>query len=496
MTSTTLWRPAGWVAIAVGAGLVAPQLAPGNPTLHAPGAALVAGCASGCALFLVLAWRRLPAVGLTGLPRRRLAARSVVLTAKSAQEEAIWRGLVLGALAAPLGRLSALALSTALFAAAHVPRQGPAASAHMLTGAVFGAVYLATGRLCAAIAAHGAYNVLVGASALARRTVSVSDNGAKPHDAIASGSLSGRPEPMHERASLPHPPSVASLERVVKSFGAVTALDGVDLELRRGEIVALLGPNGAGKSTAVAILLGLRRPDRGRAQLFDRDPRTASARRHVGAVLQEIFFPPAIRVREVVDLVRAHFPSPDTTEATLARLDLEALADRDAGGLSGGQRRRLAVALALAGRPDALFLDEPTAGMDATARRALLADIVSFAENGGAVLLTTQQLAEAEEIASRVVLLVEGRVALEGTVSEMRARAGLTRVTVRAPRLPTALPGVTLVDAYDGRHVLYVEDADRFVADLVRSGVAFKDLEVAPASLEDAFVALTGEGAT
>jgi ABC-2 type transport system ATP-binding protein len=488
--TSPLWRPVAWLAIAACALLAAPPLAPYDPTLSPTGEALAAGVVTGVALFVVLARRWVPP-GLGLLSRQRLAARGLVLTAKSAQEEAFWRALVLGALVAPLGRLGALVVSTAVFACAHLPRQGRAAAAHLLSGLAFGAVYLATGRLVAAITAHATYNVLVGTSLMSHETLSVSDTSPRRAVAIPSTSPSRRVEQMPEQAT-PQTPSVASLERVVKSFGATTALSGVDLELRRGEILALLGPNGAGKSTAVALLLGLRRPDAGRATLFGRDPRDPVARRYVGAVLQDIGFPPAIRVREVVDLVRAHFTNPETAEAVLRRLELESLADRDATGLSGGQKRRLAVALALVGRPEALFLDEPTAGMDPSARRDLLADITEFSEAGGAVLLTTQQLAEAEEIASRVVLIVEGRIAFEGTVAEMRARAGSTRVRLRAPELP-GVPGVAAVDSFDGRHVLYVEDADRFVAQLVRSGVSFSELEVAPASLEDAFVALTEE---
>jgi ABC-2 type transport system ATP-binding protein len=490
VSALALRRLAVWLAAVAAALLAAPRLPAADPTLHPVGEALAAGSLIGLAVFLALARRR-PAI-VTMLPRQRVMARSVVLAAKSAQEEALWRAFVLGALVGPLGRVGALALSSALFAGAHVPRQGRRALVHLLTGSAFGVAYLATGRLHAAIAAHGTYNVLVGTSAMTAEALSISDSSADAIGSLASGSLSRRDEPTQEPASAPREPAVARLEHVRKSFGHVTALDGVDLTLRRGEILALLGPNGAGKSTAVAILLGLRRPDAGRATLFGLDPRTPDARRRVGAVLQEIGFPPAIRVREVVDLVRAHFREPESTAAVLAKLDLEPLAGRDAVGLSAGQRRRLAVALALAARPDALFLDEPTAGMDATARRALLADIVAFTGRGGAVLLTTQQLAEAEEIASRVVLLVDGRVALEGSVSAMRMLAGLTRVTVRAEILPT-LPGVASIDSLDGRHVLYVDDADRLVADLVRSGVPFSDLEVAPATLEDAFVTLTGE---
>ena len=134
------------------------------------------------------------------------------------------------------------------------------------------------------------------------------------------------------------------------------------------------------------------------------------------------------------------------TDGVLERLGLAELSDRVALGLSGGQQRRLAVALALSGNPRTLFLDEPTAGMDATGRRALLDDVAAFAAEGGAVLLTTQQLAEAEDVASRVVLLVRGRILLEGTVPEVRARAGLAKVTVRADELPR-LPGVASVES-------------------------------------------------
>ena len=157
-------------------------------------------------------------------------------------------------------------------------------------------------------------------------------------------------------------------------------------------------------------MLGLRRPDAGQARLFGRDPRDGVRRRAVGVVLQEVGFPPALRVRETVDLVRAHFPEAASSRRGARSPRRRGLGRGYAGGLSGGQRRRLAVALAFAGGVEALFLDEPTAGMDALARRALLRDVSQFATGGGAVLLTTQQLAEAEEIATRVVVLAAGRM--------------------------------------------------------------------------------------
>ena len=481
-----------WSGVALGAALVAPPVPAIDPSTRPLGEALVVGCLAGAAVFAVLSRRRIPATGLRTVGPRRVLARSVVLCVQSAKEEAIWRGLGLGLLLASIGRIGALALTSALFAGAHVAGQGRRAVAHLATGSMFGGAYLVTGRLGSAIAAHGTYNVLVGVGALAREDMSFADTGRVAPRFLAS---EPRIRPRPNVPSLAQPPSVtpeARLERVEKSFGAVRALDEVDLELRSGEVLALLGPNGAGKSTAVAIMLGLRRPDAGRALLGSLDPRKPEARRHVGAVLQETGFPQTLRVDEVVALVRAHFPDAHTAEETLGRLDLGRIARRQALGLSGGQRRRLAVALALAGRPRAVFLDEPTAGMDPNARRALLRDLAGFAARGGSVLLTTQQLAEAEEIASRVVLLVGGRVVAEGTVAEIRARAGLTRVTLRARELPP-LAGVSTVHSLHDRHVVYVGDADRFVMDLVDSGVPFRDLEVVPVSLEDAFVTLTEE---
>jgi ABC-2 type transport system ATP-binding protein len=484
----TIVRLGWWTATVVLAVAIAPQV---DPMVHHGAAAVPLGLCAGAILFATLARKGLSPAALATIPRERLVARTLVLTVKAAHEEAVWRAVVLGFLVGPIGRAGALAVSTCLFAAAHANRLGARAVQHLATGVVFGLAYLATGRLAAAIGAHATYNVLIGVGLLSRMDMSTSGTSARTHRLIRSpGSL---PRCSTRGASLTAvPASIASLTAVSKSFGAVRALAGVDLELRPGEILALLGPNGAGKSTAVSLLLGLRRPDSGQAVLHGRDPRDPEARRRVGVVLQDVGFPLSLRVCEAVDFVRAHFPAASATDGMLERFDLAELSDRVALGLSGGQKRRLAVALALTGGPQTLFLDEPTAGMDATARRALLRDLAAFAAGGGAVLLTTQQLAEAEEVASRVALLVRGRIVLEGTVAEVRARAGLAKVTVRAEELPR-LPSIASVESSLDRHVVYVEDADAFVAGLVRSGVSFRELEVTQVSLEDAFVALTRE---
>ncbi len=215
----------------------------------------------------------------------------------------------------------------------------------------------------------------------------------------------------------------AALWRVSKRFGETLALEQVDLAVDAGDIVALLGPNGAGKTTALSILLGLRRPDEGRAEVFGVDPRRPSARVAVGVTPQESGFPPTLRVREIVDLVRAHFSDPAPTDELLQRFDLGGIERRQAGGLSGGERRRLSVALAFAGEPAAIFLDEPTSGLDVESRRAVWGEIDRYSADGGTVLLTTHYLDEAQRLASRIVLIARGRVVAEGTADSLAGQA-------------------------------------------------------------------------
>ena len=271
------------------------------------------------------------------------------------------------------------------------------------------------------------------------------------------------------------------------------ALRGIDLDVPFGEIVALLGPNGAGKTTAIGVLLGLRRPDRGEASLLGKRPGSPAARREVGVTPQESQFPGNLRVREIVDLVRAHFSAPVSRGDLLARFGLDRLANRQSGGLSGGERRRLAVALAFAGNPRLIFLDEPTTGLDVEARRDVWRTTRDYVSGGGTVLLTTHYLEEAEALADRVAVLNAGQLVASGRPDEIKARVALKRVRLRAAAIPS-LPHVARAEETDGVHTLYTNDADALVRVLVTSGAAFSDLEVLPASLEEAFVVLT-EGA-
>lgn len=434
-----------------------------RPSLVLPASIVVAGL-----LFSLLAreWRLVRRVSRERLPR--LAAKGLLLSLSSASEEVIWRWFLLGGLAGPLGALPALAVSTLGFALAH-GWQGHGRFVHLLTGGTFGAIFLVTGSLSGAVAAHVTYNLLIAVAVESERARSSPET---PSGVEQSGEL------------------VVELSAVEKSFGEVKALDGVDLAVRRGEVVALLGQNGAGKTTALSLVLGLRRPDRGRASLFGLDPTDRRARSRLGVTPQEIGFPHTLKVAEILDFVRAHYPSPASAESLLAEFGLETTAGRQAGGLSGGQKRRLATALAFAGRPEAIVLDEPTTGLDVESRRALWESVRTFSKQGGTVLLTTHNLAEAEALASRVIVIHRGRILAEGTVAEIRARAGLKTVRLTAQELPE-LPAGVQVTREGASLVLHTRDADELVRSLVEQGVSLAGLEVVPVSLEDAFLGLT-----
>jgi ABC-2 type transport system ATP-binding protein len=457
-----------WARTAVLGGVAASLLllvrTPFDPRWPVP-LSVVAGVAAAIALFSTLA-RRFPPLRLPTGRGAGFAAKGLLLAARSASEEVIWRWWFLGGLAPRFGALPALAASTLCFALVHVGWQGRRGVAvHLLTGSVFGGVFLASGSLAAAVGAHVAYNLLVALAVEGERAVRTAT--ALPADLVP-----------------------ARLDQASKHFGETVALDRVDLEVREGDVLALLGPNGAGKTTGVALLLGLRRPTSGRARLFGLDPRLPAARREVGATPQESAFSPTLTIRELVDFVRAHNSYPLDVADVLETFGLTDLASRQAGGLSGGQRRRLAVALAFAGNPRAVFLDEPTTGLDVGSRRAVWDAIRRFASEGRTVLLTTHNLEEAEALASRVVVLARGRVVADATVPELKARSGLKRIRLVAQDLPS-LPGVVRSAREGGRQVVYVEDAGEVVRQLVHAGARLDGIEILPVSLEDAFVAVT-----
>ncbi|HEX2251963.1 MAG TPA: ABC transporter ATP-binding protein [Thermoanaerobaculia bacterium] len=288
----------------------------------------------------------------------------------------------------------------------------------------------------------------------------------------------------------------ARLTRAHKRFGRTVALAGLDLAIRPGEVLALLGPNGAGKTTAVSLLLGLLAPDRGSARLFGRDPRSPAARTRCGAMLQVSRVPETLRVREHVHLVASYYPRPLPVDQTLALAGLQEIAQRPYGELSGGQRQRLMFALALAGGPDLLFLDEPTVGLDLESRRGLWQAIRDLAGRGRTVLLTTHHLEEADALADRIVVLARGRSVAEGTPAAIKARAAGRRircVTALAAEDVARLPGVHRAERDGAATEILAAEAEPVVRELLARDPSLADLEVTGARLEEAFLALTAD---
>ncbi|MYV54743.1 ABC transporter ATP-binding protein [Streptomyces sp. SID3212] len=294
--------------------------------------------------------------------------------------------------------------------------------------------------------------------------------------------------------------SVVRFEDVHKRYGSVHAVAGLSLTLRPGETVALLGPNGAGKSSALDLLLGLRNADSGTVTLFGTSPQEALAAGRVGAMLQSGGLMEEVRVRELVKLACDLHPKPYPVSEVLARAGITQIADRMVHKLSGGQEQRVRFALATAGANDLIVLDEPTTGMDVTARQAFWATMKEQADQGRTVLFATHYLEEADAIADRVLVLYKGRLLADGTAAEIKAKAGARRISFD---LDPGEHGV--IDENDLRELPFLStlsvsgttvriqshDADATVHALYRAGLYPQNLEVAGLGLEQAFVALT-----
>lgn len=291
------------------------------------------------------------------------------------------------------------------------------------------------------------------------------------------------------------------LERVTKTYKGKKAVDDLSLTVEAGTVLALLGPNGAGKTTTISMILGLQQPTSGKVTMLGGSPRDAKVRDRIGAMLQDISVIDNLKVSETIDLFRSYYSKPLPLEQLLLISGLTGEKDKMATALSGGQQRRLGFAMAAAGDPDIIFLDEPTVGMDVTSRQLFWDTIRAMAARGKTVVLTTHYLEEADSLADRIVVINHGKLIADGTPAEIKASttgrvisftagAGVTAEALRS------LPGVADQE-WNGRRVkLFSGDTDRLIRTLVERGVDMRDIEIQSGGLEDAFQALVQSSQT
>jgi ABC-2 type transport system ATP-binding protein len=292
---------------------------------------------------------------------------------------------------------------------------------------------------------------------------------------------------------------VIDVKGLRKSYGDFEAVKGIDIHVDRGEVFALLGPNGAGKTTTAEILEGFRERTAGEVEVLSYDParRERDLRQRIGIVLQSTGVDPYLTVRETVEMYAGYYPKPRSVDEVIEVVGLEEKRDSRVDKLSGGQQRRLDVAIGLAGDPELLFLDEPTTGFDPSARRHAWEMVKNLTALGKTVFLTTHFMDEAQFLASRVAVIARGEIVAEGPPSTLAGRDTMqTVIRFRLPDGAGGVPPLGQVATADGMFEVHADDPTKSLHELtgwaLEHGTRFDRLEVTQPTLEDVYLALTG----
>ncbi|WP_019640608.1 ABC transporter ATP-binding protein [Paenibacillus fonticola] len=292
---------------------------------------------------------------------------------------------------------------------------------------------------------------------------------------------------------------IIEMNHVTKSFKDKKAVDGISFQIAKGSIVAILGPNGAGKTTALSMMLGLLEPTEGTVRLFGGQPKDRKIRERIGTMLQEVNFMDKLKVRELLALFRSYYPAPldmdSLIELTgLSKSDLNRYGEK----LSGGQKRSLGFALAMAGNPELVFFDEPTVGLDIAARRRFWDHVGRLADEGRTILFTTHYLQEADDIADRILLFNQGKLAADGTPEQIKFQIVKRTISFTSnedsPDLRERLMKLPpVLDCYDkdGRIYVSTDDTDEALAAIFAEQLPVHDIRIDQGRLDEAFEQLT-----
>ncbi|MDN3017860.1 ABC transporter ATP-binding protein [Paenibacillus sp. BSR1-1] len=292
--------------------------------------------------------------------------------------------------------------------------------------------------------------------------------------------------------------AILTLTNVTKSFQHKTAVNNVSFSIGQGEVVAILGPNGAGKTTTISMILGLLKPTAGEIRLFNLEPHEKQVREKIGTMLQEVSVMTGLKVREILQLIRSYYPKPLDLEELinltgLTEQDLKTRAEK----LSGGQKRRLSFALALAGNPELIIFDEPTVGMDITSRNRFWHTVRALTEQGKTIIFSTHYLQEADDAADRIFLFKDGSIVADGTPQQIKARISKQSVSfIVDPELSLEKLYLhsEIDDIYRKDNRVYVQstNTDRVLELIFQEKIGARDIQIERGKLEEAFEQLTG----
>ncbi|MDW0114646.1 ABC transporter ATP-binding protein [Sporosarcina saromensis] len=294
--------------------------------------------------------------------------------------------------------------------------------------------------------------------------------------------------------------SIVEVSKLTKNFKDVKAVDNVSFSIKRGGIVAFLGPNGAGKSTTILMLLGLLNPTYGNVKLFNEDPKIRLVRERIGVMMQHVSLMDAVKVRELLALFKSYYSNSLSMEQLINITGLSGSeVNKRTEKLSGGQRQRVGFALALVGNPDLLFFDEPTVGMDSTSRKMFWDKVRELAKEGKTIIFSTHYLQEADDVATRILLFKNGKIAADGSPESIKRNMLKQTVSfkVNGPFMyrEKFLKMTEVIELFEkkGRVTIVTENSDVILSKLFTDNISVSDISVDRGSLEDAFVQLTTE---